>query len=138
MKGTSPSRGVRANAEYGNEVPRWEVRSLINSLQKGKSMAIVHVGIDLAKNDQLNNLKPLAPPVRLSVGPGVECYSMMRSARNRIDGEIVRPSALAVFVLTTNSNFVARSTGMSAGLAPLRILSTKTATRRYNARKSAP
>ena len=50
MKGTSPSQGVRAEAQYGNEVPRWEVRSLINSLQKGKSMSIVYVGIDLAKN----------------------------------------------------------------------------------------
>ena len=50
MKGTSPSRGVRCEAEYGNEVPRWEVRTLINSLQKGKSMSIVHTGIDLAKN----------------------------------------------------------------------------------------
>src|SRR5512143_4210690 len=50
MKGTSPSRGVRGSAEYGNEVPRWEGRTLINSLQKGKSMSIVHVGVDLAKN----------------------------------------------------------------------------------------
>ena len=31
---------------------------------------------------------------------------MIRSARNRIDGEMARPSALAVFVLITNSNFV--------------------------------
>jgi len=37
-------------AGYGNEVPRWEVQRLINSLQKGKSMSIVYVGIDLAKN----------------------------------------------------------------------------------------
>src|SRR5512139_926245 len=50
MKGTSPSRGVRIEAAYGNEVPRWEVRDLINSLQKGKSMSIVYVGVDLAKN----------------------------------------------------------------------------------------
>ena len=50
MQGTSPSRGVRVEAEYGNEVPRWEVRRLINSPQKGKSMAIVFVGIDFAKN----------------------------------------------------------------------------------------
>jgi transposase len=50
MQGTSPSRGVRVEAAYGNEVPRWEVRTLINSLQKGKSMSIVYVGIDLAKN----------------------------------------------------------------------------------------
>jgi hypothetical protein len=52
MKGTSPSRVIRAVAVYGIEVPRWEVRNLINSLVcwKGKSMAIVSVGIDLAKN----------------------------------------------------------------------------------------
>jgi hypothetical protein len=52
MKGTSPSRVIRAVAGYGIEVPRWEVRNLINSLVcwKGKSMAIVSVGIDLAKN----------------------------------------------------------------------------------------
>ena len=53
MKGTSPSRVIRAAAWYGIKVPRWEVRSLINSLVfwKGKSMsAIVTIGIDLAKN----------------------------------------------------------------------------------------
>ena len=53
MKGTSPSRVIRAVAGYGNTVPRWEVRTLINSLvlSKGKSMtAIVTIGIDLGKN----------------------------------------------------------------------------------------
>ena len=39
-------------------------------------------------------------------------------------GGIVRPICLAVFKLITNSNFVGCSTGRSAGLAPLRILST--------------
>lgn len=50
MKGTSPSRPIRAFAGNGNEVPRWEARNLINSLKRGKSMAIVTLGIDLAKN----------------------------------------------------------------------------------------
>ena len=53
MKGTSPSRVIRAVAGYGIKVPRWEVQALINSLVlwKGKSMsAIVTIGIDLAKN----------------------------------------------------------------------------------------
>jgi hypothetical protein len=53
MKGTSPSRVNRTVAQYGIQVPRWEVRSLINSLicRTGKSMAdIVTIGIDLAKN----------------------------------------------------------------------------------------
>src|SRR5262245_58545505 len=51
-------------------------------------------------------------------------YSMTWSARPSTDCGIVRPRALAVFRLITNSNFVACSTGRSAGFAPLRILST--------------
>ncbi len=35
MKGTSPSRASRGIAATGNEVPRWEVRSLINSFGRG-------------------------------------------------------------------------------------------------------
>jgi hypothetical protein len=53
MKGTSPSRVIRAVAVYGIEVPRWEVRSLINALvlSKGRPMnAIATNGIDHAKN----------------------------------------------------------------------------------------
>ena len=37
---------------------------------------------------------------------------------------IVRPICLAVLRLITNSNLIGCSTGMSAGLVPLRILST--------------
>jgi hypothetical protein len=48
MQGTSPSRGARAVAGFGIEVPRWEVRTLIKSPAEGE---IVFVGIDLAKND---------------------------------------------------------------------------------------
>src|SRR5262249_27331009 len=48
-------------------------------------------------------------------------HSMTSSARARIDGGIVRPSALAVFRLTTSSKVVGCWTGRSAGLAPLRI-----------------
>ena len=65
-------------------------------------------------------------------------YSMTESARNRIDDGNVRPRALAVLRFRTSSNFVGCSTGRSAGLAPLRILSTKVAARRSKARKSAP
>src|SRR5262249_5407456 len=52
-------------------------------------------------------------------------YSMTSSARSRIAGGIVSPSALAVFRLTTSWNLVGCSTGRSAGLAPERILPTK-------------
>src|SRR5262249_8321938 len=57
-------------------------------------------------------------------------YSITWSARASSDGGIVRPRALAVLRLITSSNLVGCSTGRSAGFAPLRILSTNTATRR--------
>src|SRR5262245_12244277 len=49
---------------------------------------------------------------------------MTSSARTRSDCGIVSPRALAVLKLMINSNLVGCSTGKSAGLAPLRILST--------------
>src|SRR5712692_2562408 len=51
-------------------------------------------------------------------------HRIISSARSRSDCGIVRPSAFAVLRLITNSNLVGCSTGKSAGLAPLRILST--------------
>src|ERR1700730_15199296 len=51
-------------------------------------------------------------------------HSITLSARTRIESGTVRPSAFAVLRLMTNSNLVGCSTGRSAGLAPLRILST--------------
>jgi hypothetical protein len=54
-------------------------------------------------------------------------HSITRSARSSTDGGMVSPSVLAVFMLITSSNFVGCSTGRSAGLAPLRILSTSRA-----------
>ena len=51
-------------------------------------------------------------------------YSMTSSARASKVGGTGMPSAFAVFRLMTNSKFVACSIGRSAGLAPLRSLST--------------
>jgi len=56
-------------------------------------------------------------------------YWMTSSARWSTDGGIVRPSALAVFMLSTNSNLDGSSTGSSPGFMPFRILSTYTAAR---------
>src|SRR5439155_16054090 len=58
-------------------------------------------------------------------------HSMIWSARINTDGGIVRPRAFAVLRLITSSNLVGCSIGRSAGFAPLRILSTYTAARRY-------
>jgi hypothetical protein len=51
-------------------------------------------------------------------------YLITLSALTSTFGGIVRPICLAAFRLTMNSNFVGCSTGMSAGLAPFKILCT--------------
>src|SRR5262249_30562301 len=58
-------------------------------------------------------LDELAPP-----------HSMTSSVRARSESGTVRPSALAVFRLITNSYFVGACTGRSAGFSPLRMRST--------------
>src|SRR5262245_51561101 len=58
-------------------------------------------------------------------------YSITLSARVMIEGGMEIPSALAVEKLMTSSYFVNISTGRSAGFVPLRIWSTKYATRRH-------
>ena len=57
-------------------------------------------------------------------------YSMTASARRRKASGILSPSACAVVRLMTSSNPVGCSTRISAGLAPLRILSTISPARR--------
>ena len=60
-----------------------------------------------------------APPS--SVMKSRRAHSITSSARASSVGGTSRPSAFAVLRLISSSNFVARSTGMSGGLAPLRM-----------------
>jgi hypothetical protein len=62
-----------------------------------------------------------APEPRNEISP---FHSITWSARSRIEGGTVRPSALAVLRLTTISNLVGNCTGSSAGFAPRRMRST--------------
>ena len=65
-------------------------------------------------------------------------YSIILSASCWSCNGISSPSALAVFMLMVNTSLVGNSTGNSAGLAPFRILSTKSAARRWFSRLSIP
>ena len=62
--------------------------------------------------------------LRNGVNVSVYDYRITSSARSSNDWGIVSPRALATFMLMTNSNLVGCWIGRSAGLAPLRILST--------------
>src|SRR5262249_42251354 len=55
---------------------------------------------------------------------GVPHHSITSSAATCSVSGTVRPSALAVFMLITNSNFTGCCTGRSAGFSPLRMRST--------------
>jgi len=61
----------------------------------------------------------------------MQAYSITRSARTRIEVGSVTPSFFAVLILSTVSNFVACSTGMSAGVMPLKTLCRNTAPRAH-------
>ena len=80
-----------------------------------------------ANSRQTPNFQPLGiSPVRHSsesFGRLLQCraYSITSSAIASSASGIVSPSAFAVPPLITSSNFVARTTGRSAGLAPLRM-----------------
>jgi hypothetical protein len=63
-------------------------------------------------------------------------YSITSSARPRIAGGMVMPSALAVLRLIISWYWEACSTGRSAGFEPLRILSMYVAARRCRSTKS--
>jgi len=65
-------------------------------------------------------------------------YSITRFARPSSDCGIVRPRALAVLRLMTNSNVVGRSMGRSPGFAPRKILSTWRAAPCQSAVRLAP
>src|SRR5215831_8222589 len=65
-------------------------------------------------------------------------HSITSSARCCKNHGTSSPSVLAVLRLMTSSNLVGCSIGRSAGLAPLRILSTKTARRAKLSRRIGP
>ena len=64
------------------------------------------------------------------IGPRIAFhYSMTSSARARMAGGMGRPRALAVLRLILSRNVVGCSTGISAGFAPRKMRSTKSAAR---------
>src|SRR5262245_60455707 len=84
---------------------------------------IPHLRIESLKHDSRKDAKAAKVTDR-----GPLFYDL--SARASKFGGIVRPICSAVFKLINISNFVGNSVGTSAGLAPFRILSTCTGSRR--------
>jgi hypothetical protein len=65
-------------------------------------------------------------------------YSITSSALNKNVSEIVTPIALEVLELTTNSNLVGCSMGMSSGFVPRKMLSVISAKRAKSEGKLGP
>ena len=77
-------------------------------------------------NSRRSRYVRLVPKPALSRCSKTHAYSITWSARNKSDVAIDRPRACAVRMLSTVSNFVGRSIGNSAGLAPRRTLPATT------------
>ena len=75
---------------------------------------------------------------RQSSGTATSFYSITSSARASSDWGTSRRRALAVLRLMYNSSRVGCSIGISAGLVPLKILSTTSAALRYISERRAP
>src|SRR6516165_9773164 len=82
--------------------------------------------------------RPKRDALELCAKSGHSPHSINSSARASTCGGTVRPSSFAALRLITSSNLVGCSTGRSAGLAPLSILSTYSAVRRQMAVKLGP
>src|SRR5262249_34468701 len=95
--------------------------------------------LQLLPNCARRSERPEAPqPDSCTAADTSLVYSITSSARaSSVDG-ISRPRAFAVVMFMTRSNLVGCSTGRSAGFAPRRILSTKSAARRNKSGKFAP
>ena len=100
---------------------------LMSQLGKTRRTRIEHMsaGLPLITDIARRGWHGRKVPERAVSNRGKTCaYSITSSARACSVSGTVRPSALAVLRLSTNSNFVGCSTGKSAGLEPFKILST--------------
>ena len=90
--------------------------------QSGKSLSLS--ASSTLSGMRITKARPQRAQMRVSLISGESGYSITLSALSSTDGGMVRPICFAVFRLMNNSNFVACSTGRSAGFAPFKILST--------------
>jgi len=91
--------------------------------------------IQMSKTNYLqavkSDLQRTAGPYRCANFGSSDAHSMTSSVRIMTVGGTVKFESLAVLRLTTSSNLVGCSTGMSAGFAPFRMRSTISAPRRH-------
>src|SRR6516164_6911372 len=131
---------VLAPAELDNEVAALDEAGLAQAFAEGRrNIGASGWGVRAQKSDHrrcrllcARRERPTcrrAAKKRDELAP--EDHSLTSSALASTPDGIVRPSALAVLRLMTSSKRVGCSIGMSAGLAPFRILSTYQAARRH-------
>jgi len=96
--------------------------SLLRELRKlGRASSLSACVLDVAA---LKDHQRPQCSYRTAISRHCRRHSIISSARSRSDCGMVRPIAFPALRLMTSSNFAGCSTGRSAGLAPLRILST--------------
>ena len=121
-----PTRAIFAGCAHAaphiaNTIMKLTTHALLNLIlsdqeirNRPKRGVFMHISPVQNRKSKIVSSKPL--PLTLTESPDPPATSTF--------GGIVNPICLAVFKLTMNSNFIGCSTGRSAGLAALRILST--------------
>src|SRR4030095_15674691 len=130
-----PGIGGAAGSRYVTD-PRWLLRrdgktKGVEQSAKGETRDFLTLGASNRKS------KTCGEP-RRTIENRKWYHRMILSALASTFGGIVRPICLAAFRLMKNSNFTGCSTGRSAGLVPLRILSTIDAARLKASSRSGP
>ena len=101
-----------------------ELPAVVERMRHAMTKGSVVLACEIAINLHRPGLRAARMPATfVNVGHRA-IHSITSSARASNEGGTVRPSALAVLRLTTSSNLVGCAIGKSAGLLPLKILST--------------
>ena len=140
---------VLCPAEFQRNVPTVDVSAIVQTIAKCSHLLLSLVEGHVADESDHRHRRLLRPRRERPRGRAAEQrdeltslhirnHSITSSARASSVGGISRPSAFAVLMLITNSNFVGCSTGISAGFPPCRILITKAAHLRNESGPSRP
>jgi hypothetical protein len=110
--------GPRRQAEPAHHLPVIKKRKQRLRVAGAPGTQDEPLGLNLGLERVAHLLTAGFDPMRTS-----QVYWITSSAVARSVSGMVRPSALAVFILITSSNFVGRCTGKSAGFSPRRMRS---------------
>jgi hypothetical protein len=126
--------GRRSRCQVQGECRSWVIRDRGRVSSKSGYVRSAPKATELLRRHETTRWAKLRHFCEISLAS----YSITSSARNRNESGSFNPINFAVLRLTVRKNRVGCSIGKSAGLAPLKILSTRAADRRRKSLISSP